>query len=117
MANENENMDLTEESTVDIFTCSDEVESALVQEALTEAGIRFLLKADMAGDPLGMIDGDHGEGIIAVLEEDADRAIEIIQAALPDETMIEEYEDDEDFDEDEEELEGEDEEDEEDGPA
>ena len=111
MADELESMDLTDEPTVDIFTCSDEVESALVQEALTAAGIRFVLRPNMGDDPLGIIDGDHGEGIIAVIEEEADRAIEVIQSVLPDETEIEEFEEDED---DEFDLGGEDEED---GPA
>ncbi len=95
MAGENENMDLTDEPTVDIFNLTDEVESAVVQGALNEAGIPFILRADLGDDPLGIIDGDRGVGIIAVLEEDADRAIEIIQSVLPDETIIEEYEDEE----------------------
>ncbi len=116
MADKMENTDLTGEPTVDIFNCTDEVESALVQEALNEAGIRFILRADMGDDPLGIIDGDHGEGIIAVLEDDADRAMEVIQSVLPDETEIEEYEDEDDFEDEEDDLE-EDEESEEDGPA
>lgn len=95
-------MDQFDEPMVNIFTCSDIVEATVVKDALTEAGIPFVVNPSMEEDPLGMIDGEHGEGVIAVLEKDIDRAIEIIHAALPEETEIEDL-DDYDEEEDEEE--------------
>ncbi|MBE7487074.1 DUF2007 domain-containing protein [bacterium] len=101
--------DESDEPMVNIFTCSDIVESTVVQDALNEAGIPFVVNATLEEDPLGIIDGEHGEGLIAVLEKDIDRAIEVIHAALPEWTEIEEIDDDDEEDEDEDEEEEEEE--------
>jgi hypothetical protein len=87
--------DLTDEEVIDIFTCEDLVEVTLVQDALREAGIKFLMRPDPEWDKLGWIDGDPGERNIAVLEEDVDRAVEILHNLFPDETVIEDLPDEE----------------------
>ncbi len=78
-----------EKPLVDIFNPEDEIEAAIVQEALADEGIHFVFLSDQDRILLGIQDGRHDFGVIQVLEEDADRAIEVIQLALPGETEVE----------------------------
>jgi hypothetical protein len=83
-----------DEPVVEIFTCEDEVEKALVEEALNEAGIPFTFVAVPDRSWEGVVDEVEAHGVICVLEHHADEAMEVIQSALPGETEIVEYEDD-----------------------
>jgi hypothetical protein len=103
MTDEHASLDKSEESMVDIFHPADEVEAALVSEALEEAGIHYLFQSDQDKILLGIADGEGEFGVVRVLEEDAERAIEVIQDALPGETEVEMVEDEEEDGEEEEE--------------
>lgn len=105
MTDDHASLDKSEESTVDIFHPADEVEAALVAEALEEAGIfHFLIQPDQSKILVGIPEYSGGDfGVVRVLEEDAERAIEVIQAALPGETEMEVVEDEEEEEGDEEE--------------
>jgi hypothetical protein len=89
MTDEQNKAGLPSEPMVEIFSCTDVVESTVVQDALQEAGIPFMVNPSMDLDQLGILDGEHFEGVIAVLERDVDRAVQVIHEALPDETEVE----------------------------
>lgn len=93
MSETNQGSPEANEAMVEIFQCTDQVESALVQEALVEAGIRFAFEASPDRSWEGMVDDLVGIGIIKVLESDAEEAMSVIQDALPDETEVEEVAD------------------------
>jgi len=70
------------ERVLDVYHCQDQVEVLLVQDALKEAGVHFFLQffQDRVWD--GLLEQDKGVAVVQVLEEDAERALEIIEEEL-----------------------------------
>ncbi|MCG3199466.1 MAG: hypothetical protein GHCLOJNM_03983 [bacterium] len=95
MNDETAHSEAPEKPLVEVFNPEDEIEAAIVQEALSDAGIHFVFLSDQDRILLGIQDGRHDFGVIQVLEEDADRAIEVIQTVLPGETEVEFVEEEE----------------------
>lgn len=77
---------------VDVFTINDEVEKALVISALDETDLHYAFVAVPDRSWEGVVDEVEGHGVIRVRAEDTEKAIEIIHAALPDETEVEDSE-------------------------
>lgn len=77
-------MDYTDENLVPVCTTNDGVHESLITGALEDAGIRYVVQSfhDEAFD--GLFEETHGHSRVLVLEEDREKAEEIInQVSTP----------------------------------
>jgi thiol-disulfide isomerase/thioredoxin len=79
------------ERVIDLYHCDDLVEAYMIEAALKDAGVHFFLQMfqDRVWD--GLLEKDKGAAVVQVLEEDAERALEIIEQTV----MLDEDDDDE----------------------
>jgi hypothetical protein len=70
------------ERVIDVYHCQDHVEVLLIQDSLKQAGVHFFLQffQDRVWD--GLLEQDKGVAVVQVLEEDAERALDIIEEVL-----------------------------------
>lgn len=72
----------TYEKVVDVFHCDDNIQVLLIQDALEQAGVHFFIQMfqDRVWDRV--LSMDKGVAVVQVLEEDVERAAEIIEEVL-----------------------------------